>query len=134
VTSSIVMEGDGLATEYAGGYSDYQTQRRVASKEASTLEKKNRPSATITELKPKKTKKLSYKDQRDLDNLPAEVEALSMKISDMEAALSDPDLYQKDPKRFNELSKEIEALRETLEAKEMRWLELEELKDSLSSA
>ena len=134
VTSSIVMEGDGLATEYAGGYSDYQVQRRVASKQASTLEKKNRPSANVTELKPKKTKKLSYKDQRDLDNLPAEVEALSMKISDMEAALSDPDLYQKDPAQFNELSKEIEALRETLEEKEMRWLELEELKDSLTSA
>jgi len=133
VTSSIVMEGDGLATEYAGGYSDYQVQRRVVSKEAPTLEKKNKPSATITELKPRKTKKLSYKDQRDLDNLPAEVEALSMKISDMEAALSDPDLYQKNPTRFNELSKEIEVLGETLEEKEMRWLELEELKDSLSS-
>jgi ATP-binding cassette subfamily F protein uup len=135
VTSSIVMEGDGTATEYAGGYSDYKVQKRAGQKNkivedtnSKTLAKSN--VAPINNGSKKKSAKLSYKDQRELDSLPAEVEALSMKISDMEAELSNPDLYAKDPEKFNALSKDIEAKRVELEVKEFRWLELEELKES----
>lgn len=133
VSSSIVMEGDGTAVEYPGGYSDYKALKALTEKAAEPV-RTEKPKANVTNIADapkKKASKLSYKDQRELDQLPAEVEALSMKISDMEAELSDPDLYAKNFKRFESLSKELEAMRDTLDEKEMRWLELEELRESL---
>jgi ATP-binding cassette subfamily F protein uup len=136
VTSSIVLEGDGSITEYAGGYSDYLVQKKLAAQEAPT-EMQVQPTKakviSIEKAQKKKATKLSYKDQRELDNLPAEVESLSMQIAQMEAELSDPKLYSRDPAKFNELSKTIEASREELDEKELRWLELEELAESLKS-
>ncbi len=135
VTSSVVMEGDGTATEYAGGYSDYKALK-AKSVGAPGLEKPVKAKATVTNIESaakKKVNKLSYKDQRELDQLPADVETLSMKISDMEAELSDPALYSENPKRFAALSKELEAKRDELDVKEMRWLELEELRESLQN-
>lgn len=135
VTSSVVMEGDGTATEYAGGYSDYKALK-AKSVGAPGLEKPVKAKATVTNIESaakKKVNKLSYNDQRELDQLPADVETLSMKISDMEAELSDPALYSENPKRFAALSKELEAKRDELDVKEMRWLELEELRESLQN-
>ncbi|WP_425311194.1 hypothetical protein [Kordiimonas gwangyangensis] len=127
------MEGDGTVTEYPGGYSDYKALKALTEKAAEPA-RTEKPKANVTNIADapkKKASKLSYKDQRELDQLPAEVEMLSMKISNMEAELSDPDLYAKNFKRFESLSKELEAMRDTLDEKEMRWLELEELRESL---
>lgn len=138
VTSSVVMEGDGTAVEYAGGYSDYLAQKKLTQKMVPAEPKPEKPvgkaKVVAIETAPrKKATKLSYKDQRELDSLPAEVETLSMQIDQMEAELSDPALYAKDASRFSALSKELEAARDMLEEKEMRWLELEELRESLES-
>ncbi|SDD93021.1 ATP-binding cassette domain-containing protein [Kordiimonas lacus] len=135
VTSSIVLEGDGTATEYAGGYTDYLAQKKLSG--APKAEPKAEKTKVVSikdapqNANRKKATKLSYKDQRELDHLPAEVESLSQQMQQMEAELSDPSLYAKDPARFNALSKELEARRDELDAKELRWLELEELKESL---
>ncbi len=51
----------------------------------------------------------------------------------MEAQLADPAFYTKDPAKFNQISKDVEKVRNTLDEKEMRWLELEEMKDSLEN-
>jgi ATP-binding cassette subfamily F protein uup len=133
VSSSVVMEGDGTAVEYAGGYSDYLAQKKLVQKPEAEAPKADKAKVVaIKDAAPrKKATKLSYKDQRELDSLPAEVETLSMQIDQMEAELSDPALYAKSPDRFAALSKELEAARDTLDEKEMRWLELEELKDTL---
>ncbi|MCK0068768.1 ATP-binding cassette domain-containing protein [Kordiimonas laminariae] len=133
VTSSIVLEGDGSITEYAGGYTDYKSQKALNEK---PREEPQKPKSNVVSIKAapkKKATKLSYKDQRELDNLPAEVESMSFQIAEMEAQLADPNLYAKDPAKFSQISKELEAKRELLDEKEMRWLELEELKDSLNS-
>lgn len=132
VTSSIVLEGDGSAIEYAGGYSDYKTQQRLTAKVTTQEATKSKAKVvSIADAPKKKAKKLSYKDQRELDNLPAEIESLTFKIAQMEAEISDPALYSKDAAKFNQLTKELETSRELLEEKEFRWLELEELKESL---
>lgn len=141
VTSTIVFDGQGGATEYAGGYADYERLKR---QETATINQDTnvvqldkarseqaQKKAQKADKPVKQQKKLSYKDQRALDMLPAEIEALSMRISDMEAALSDPDLYISDPVKFQKITDDLDAARDTLDAKEMRWLELEELKDSL---
>ncbi len=75
--------------------------------------------------------KLSYKDQRDYDLLPARVEALGQEIAAAEAALSDPDLYSKDPARFAALTKAIDSLRTERDTAEERWLTLAEMVEQL---
>jgi len=134
VTSSIVLEGDGSITEYAGGYSDYITQKKLSAKDmvqSEAYEKTKVVKLAPTSGVKKKAAKLSYKDQRALDSLPGEVEALTMQITQMEAELSEPTLYSKNPEKFTELTNNIDASRAELEEKEMRWLELEELAESL---
>jgi ATP-binding cassette subfamily F protein uup len=78
--------------------------------------------------------KLSYKDQRDLDRLPAEIERLEREIAEDEAALHDPDLFARDPKRFAELTERIARHRADVEAAELRWLEVAELAEALTMA
>lgn len=75
--------------------------------------------------------KLSYKDQRDLDRLPVEIEKLEAGIAAAEAALADPDLYVADPKRFAALMTAIERKRAEKDAAELRWLEVAEMAEGL---
>ena len=132
VTHSLVFEGDGTVQAYPGGYSDYERQRPDRSDEKTSTKAKS-SADNVVALKPKAPKKakLSYKDQRELDHLPAEVELLAHQIDQAEAELADPDFYAKDPSGFTTLSQKLEDMRANLDEKEMRWLELEELKDSL---
>jgi ATP-binding cassette subfamily F protein uup len=76
---------------------------------------------------PTKSSKLSYKDQRDYEQLPARIEELDDLIAKGEHALSDPDLYASDPEKFTRISKALEQAREEKDAAELRWLELAEL-------
>jgi ATP-binding cassette subfamily F protein uup len=76
---------------------------------------------------------LSYKDQRDYDRLPDEIERLQALVAADEAALSDPDLYTRDPKRFAELTERIARHRADIEAAEVRWLEVAEMQEALKA-
>ena len=75
---------------------------------------------------------MSFKDQRDLDRLPAEVERLEREIAAAEEALHDPDLYAKNPARFAALSAEIDSKRGEKDAAEHRWLAVAEMAEQLS--
>ena len=77
-------------------------------------------------------KKLSFKDQRDLDRLPGEVARIDGEIAAIEEVLHDPDLYARDPGRFDELTRRAAALRIEKNAAEERWLEVAELAENLS--
>jgi ATP-binding cassette subfamily F protein uup len=76
--------------------------------------------------------KLSYKDQRDYDRLPAEIERLEGEVAKDEAALSDADLYTRDPTRFAELTARIARHKADIEAAEVRWLEVAEMAEALA--
>ena len=76
-------------------------------------------------------KKLSYKDQKRLDDLNALMPKWSAEIRRLEAVLDDPALYSRDPKRFDATMKALDAVRAELENGEMEWLELEEKRESL---
>ncbi len=131
VTRSFVFEGDGRVTEYAGGYSDYVTQRKQVERNIET-ERSSAKLASFEQAKaPKPSVKLSYKDQRQLEILPVEIEKLGGEIQQMEATLADPSLYSKNTIKFNDISNALEKARESLEEKEMRWLELDALKEGL---
>jgi ATP-binding cassette subfamily F protein uup len=120
VTVTLGLDGSGTVDVVAGGYEDWERQRKspVAAKKAAPKPVAAAPVQTKT--------KLSYKDQRDYDQLPARIEALDAAIARDEAAMADPALYTRDPKRFAALSAAIEAARAEKDAAEMRWLELAE--------
>jgi ATP-binding cassette subfamily F protein uup len=77
--------------------------------------------------------KLSYKEQRELDNLPGEIARLGSEIDALERKLADPDLYNRDPEGFHAATRRLNAAREALDAAETRWLELEERREALAA-
>jgi len=128
VTVTLGLDGSGKVDIVAGGYDDW-AKRRAPKMEA---RKPVAPKADVPAAPPPPKKpKLSYKDQRDLDLLPREIETLEAQIARDEATLADPDLFAKDPKRFDQLMKAIESAREKKDAAEMRWLELAEMAEGL---
>jgi ATP-binding cassette subfamily F protein uup len=128
VTVTLGLDGSGKVDVVAGGYEDWVKRRaapRTPAKAAS------RPSSAAAPAAPPVRVKLSFKDQRDLDRLPGEIEKLEAAIAADEAALADPDLYTRDPKRFATLMASIEKKRAEKEAAELRWLEVAELAEGL---
>jgi len=73
------------------------------------------------------SRKLSYKDQRDYDLLPARIQALDAAIAHGETVLADPDLFVRDPKRFEQAMRDLAAARAEKHTAEERWLALAEL-------
>ena len=132
VTSTIVLEGDGKAVEYAGGYSDYRAQKALVEEEKPAApEAKPVKAAKVAQPRRKGPTKLGYKHQRRLQQLPDEMEALEHEIADLERTLHDPDLYSRDADAFHAASTRLEQAREELAAREEEWLEIELLRESL---
>ncbi|MEQ1550053.1 ABC-F family ATP-binding cassette domain-containing protein [Sphingorhabdus sp.] len=125
VTVTLGLDGSGKVDIVAGGYEDWEKQRQKRSPSAKPGPK---PAATppLASPQPQKTK-LSYKDQRDYDLLPARIEQLLAQIARDEGTLADPSLYTRDPAKFAELTKAIDAARAEKDAAEDRWLGLAEL-------
>jgi ATP-binding cassette subfamily F protein uup len=109
----------------AGGFADWEKQRTKRITPVKTA-KPNAEAAPAAPPPPPQKTKLSYKDQRDYDLLPAKIEELLTQIARDEAALSDPALYTRDPAKFAALTKAIDAARAEKDAAEERWLELAE--------
>ena len=95
----------------------------------------NAPSVSRADSSPKggAARKLSYKDQRDFDRLPGEIEKLRADIAAAEGELADPDLYSRAPERFAALTERIARNRAEIEAAEMRWLEVAEMAEALGA-
>ncbi|MFV3129226.1 ABC-F family ATP-binding cassette domain-containing protein [Niveispirillum sp. KHB5.9] len=129
VTSTIAVEGDGDVSEYPGGYSDYLIQRKEAEPEAKTAAKAAAPVAAAAA--PKAKKKLSFKENRELEELPGKMEALEKKIAQLNAKMGDAAFYTKDPKGFAKATEDLSKAQADLSAAEERWLELEALREEL---
>lgn len=118
VTSCLVFTGGGQVREYVGGYSDALRQRP-----APVLVAKPKPVAA----KPPKqaTGKLSYQQQRELEQLPARIEALEQRQQGLQALTADPAFYKQDAAAVTERLKELRAVEVELEAAYERWGALE---------
>ncbi|GAB4181310.1 MAG: ATP-binding cassette domain-containing protein [Thalassobaculales bacterium] len=130
VTSILAFEGGGRITEYAGGYTDYLAQRPPPPGEAP----RDRPAARSAPAPQpaRQATRLSYKEQRELDLLPARIAALEGEIAGLEARLADPDLYRRDPAGFAAATARLNAARAELSAAEDSWLALEERREALA--
>ncbi len=128
VTSTLVFEGDdGRIGEYVGGYSDWLRQRQAAAREAKPAAKAGPVKPSPPSLSPAgKSKKLSYKDQRELDALPARIEALETEQAQLHATVNDAGFYQQPEDQINATLERLEALARELETCYERWGILEE--------
>ena len=129
VTSTIVMEGDGKAVEYPGGYSDYLRQRPAVNVEKAVPGQSTKPAKQ----KDKNfSKKLSYNQQRALEKLPGTITALEAEISQLEARLADPGLYDQNPDLFTTSADRLSQAQNELAEAEDQWLEIEMLRDEIA--
>jgi ATP-binding cassette subfamily F protein uup len=125
VNVTLGLDGSGKVDVVAGGYADWEA-RRAAEQRPASSGRAERPRDTPPPPPPRKGK-LTYKDQRDYELLPARVEELAAAIARDESALHDPALYAADPAKFAALSKAIDVARVQKDAAEERWLTLAEL-------
>ena len=126
VTITLGLDGSGNIDIIAGGYADWEAKRKQVTTASTRAERSRNTARPPPPPKPKSTK-LTYKDQRDYELLPARIEELDAAIARDEAALADADLYTRDPAKFAALSEALEASRAQKDAAEERWLELAEL-------
>jgi ATP-binding cassette subfamily F protein uup len=130
VTSTLVFEGGGRVNAYVGGYQDWLRQRPPATAKAAPrpLRKSDQepPATKETPLESGRPNKLSYKDQRELDQLPARIEVLDRELADVQAALGDPALYRESPDKVGELNDRMQELERALAVAYERWEALED--------
>jgi len=143
VTKILAFEGNGIIEGYIGGYTDYlaaQKEKRAPSRspakagvqkpeKTGSLPSQGHEPATA----PKINKKLSYKYQYELDNLPKKIHKLEKEIADLELILEDSDLYAKDKNAFHHASHRLGYARDELNEAENRWLELGEMQATAES-
>jgi len=134
VTVTLGLDGSGMVDIVAGGYAEWEQKRKdtKAPKKAAGAQK------NITDQQPARSsssaKKLSYKDQRDYDLLPDRIEAIELRIGEIEALLANPELYAKEFATFEKLTQENSALLVEKDEAEMRWLELAEQVEQLATS
>jgi len=124
VTSTLVFEGAGRVNAYVGGYQDWLRQRAVPAKalnKSATQKQLSQPGVAEAA----KPKKLSYKDQRELDQLPARIEALDAESAEIQEALGNPDLYRESPEKVGQLNQRMQQVEKELAHAYERWEALE---------
>ena len=128
VTSTIVMEGNGVLNEFIGGYDDWLRQRTTLTKDKKTAVNKataNKTEKQPAEVAPAKEKKLSYKDKQALEKLPALVEKLETDIEAMHSKMSDPEYFKLDAAVMSEDKEKLESMESELAQAYKDWEALE---------
>jgi len=120
-TSTLVFEDEGRIGEYVGGYSDWLARAKPA-KPAAPAQPAPRPAPP-----PAARKKLSYKEQRELESLPAVIEELESRQTELNAQINSEHFYRQDPATAKRTLDEAEELDAELEKAYARWSELEAL-------
>ncbi|MED7678955.1 ATP-binding cassette domain-containing protein [Rhodobacteraceae bacterium IMCC15231] len=125
VNMTVALEGDGQATLYAGGWSDYQSQRKPQTEFLEPAEKgkiKNKPQAIVKD----NENPLSFTEKYRLKSLPDLIARLEAEIVKLETYLSEPDLYSASPLKFEKATQALLERQNALSEAEEDWLMLEE--------
>ena len=127
ITGTIVFEGNGRIAEYPGGYDDWVTQRPDPEPKKDTLkesvpkkqhQKKDRP------------RKLTFKENRELEELPGIIESLEQEQKTLYQMMSDPDFYKNSGEDVSKVKSRTEELKQELDKVYNRWEELETVKEN----
>lgn len=130
VTSTWVFDGKGNIDEYVGGYQDYLEQRpdqTVVDQKMAVKKAQAKAEAAVIPAAPAPKKKLSYKDQRELEMLPAEIEALEKEQAELSDKLADGSWFVTDAAAATKASERLGEIDEILLEKMERWDELENM-------
>lgn len=139
VTSTMVFEGNGRVAEYVGGFSEWvrQTGGELADESAFAVKATNsieevpvKEAVGVTKsdkAETRKAKKLSYKLQRELDMLPAQIEALENEIAKLQAQIAAPDFFNGERAEVERVTQALAQKEGVLEETVNRWVELSEL-------
>jgi len=133
VTSTMVMEGDGVIGEYVGGYNDWIRQRPAPPPSAMAVAKASATAAPaavaaapVAAAAPAPAKrKLSFKDARELEQLPAKIEQLEMDVEGLTAAMNDPAFYTRSSAEVTAHTQQLGKVQAELDAAYARWQELD---------
>jgi ATP-binding cassette subfamily F protein uup len=135
VTSTLVFEGEGTFREYAGGYDDwerYQRQIPEVPKRPQTGANRSSITGSTTAKRAESSRKLTYKEQRDLEALPGRIEALETEQAELHARMGDGAFYRQSRDDIAATMERLEIVKRDLEESYERWQALE-LKSSLGS-
>ena len=133
VTSTIVFEKDGKVQGYVGGYTDWLRQGHQLAENDSPLAAAERKQAAAELRRQQPPTKLSYKDQRELDQLPTEIEAIEASIAELQSLIAAPDFYSQDHSIVQDKLSELANAETLLEQRVERWSELEVLREGYQS-
>ncbi len=125
-TQTLVAEGYGKWKEYVGGYSDWLTQRPTPTLTQPVPKEEKRAAASAPVERQKQKVKLSYKEQRELDGLPGEIETLEREQHALAARMSDADYYTQDAATMQADHARTEEIEKLLLQKLERWETLEQ--------
>jgi ABC transport system ATP-binding/permease protein len=125
-TTTIAMEGNGQATVYAGGWTDYRRQRAEKGAPEAEVAATKKQSSKKEKQKAKSKTGLSFSEQHRLTSLPAEMARIEAEIAKLEKLMSDPELYKREPVKFQKASDALTQRQDKLAAAEIEWLELAE--------
>ena len=129
VTSTLVMEGEGRVGEYVGGYSDWLRQRAAATASARPAPAATDGGTRGTSPAPAKQaplrRKLGFKEARELEQLPARIEALEAQQAAMTAEMGDPAFFQRDGAAIAAHGEALARVQAELEEAYRRWGELD---------
>jgi ATP-binding cassette subfamily F protein uup len=127
VTSTLVFEGDGRVQEYVGGYEDWLRQRAasgVGLQPGPGDRRRPKPAGAVRAQGPA-IKKLSFKEQRELDALPARIDALESEQRDLHARIAGPDFYKESRDAIAVALARVDALQRELADAYTRWHDLD---------
>ena len=130
VTSTLVFEEDGKVGEYVGGYEDWIRQRKPRKTTSLTDKASNKPTENKKQVKNKSSssdkKKLGFNEQRELDALPAKIEAMEDQQQVIEQRIGQSDFYQQDKESISQTMASMKQLQEDLQKSYERWEHLAE--------
>jgi len=133
ITSTVVFEADGRIQEFVGGYSDWLRQGHQLAETDNPFETELRKRTAAERRRQRKPTKLTYKDQRELDQLPAELEELEAGIDALQQEVSAPEFYSQDHDVVQSRLNELAGAQALLERRIERWSELETLQAKFRS-
>ena len=126
VTSTIAMEGNGRVGEYVGGYTDWERQRPAPIAAPAPLARPRESAVPVARAEPAPAKRrLSYKEQRELEQLPAQIEAFESRIAALTDAMHDPAFFQRETAAIVAHNAQLAEAQAGLDQAYARWMELD---------
>jgi len=128
VTSTLALEGDGKVNEYVGGYDDWlrQSQRKI---EVSAVPVKIEEKKAASDPQKEKSRRLTFKEQKELETLPKRIEELETEQQQIIAVMADPAFYRESGNRVTEIKARLEVVEKELVESYARWEALEALQE-----